>query len=66
MFVERDFLVKQAQINDQIRQRELERLLPSPARHGVRLQMVRRASQRLRQLLPVGGRGYLIGANEPC
>ena len=55
MFIERDFLVKQAQINDELRRRELERRL-SPTKHTSRTRTLRRSRQLVRQLLPIGRR----------
>lgn len=62
MFIERDFQVKQAQIDDELRRRELERQL-SPPKPTSRTRTFRRTRQLARQPLLVGR--HTIPATTP-
>ena len=63
MFVERDFLVKQEQINDELRRRALERQLRRATRPGP-LQPLRWVRHFLRHLMPAGKRRELAGTTR--
>lgn len=65
MFFERDFLVKQEQINDLLRQRELERQAAATAR-STRMHYLRRSGQLVRRLLASRPLYFRSGATESC
>ena len=65
MFAERDFQVKRAQINDELRRRELERLL-SQTKGTLRERTLRRGGQLLRQRLLGDRRTIPAATPDPC
>ena len=65
MFIERDFQVKQQQINDQLRQRELERQFRL-ADGGQRVNSFRFGRQLIRRVLRIGIPRVPTQASEAC